>query len=163
MKDDREKTSQALDVIRRAHKQPFVHSDRLLMLLYLSERESWRVMGQPILGTPMFASSALGPVHCVAYAMIRDPVPLEANTSALSDIELTILRRVPVRHRTRTNFQIAELISELAEWKSRKNSVWGAPVLHREILEGLGFPLDEIKMLFAEYPALQRELLAEAN
>jgi uncharacterized phage-associated protein len=161
MKKDRatnrvEKVIQAVAQLLRA--EPGHHTDRvrLLKLLYIAERESWRDRRVPILGGSM-ACLEHGPLHEYVYDLIREKGPprdqrrwsqvygsqgylvhmkRDPGTEQLSEYERVLLAQVSATRQTKGTWEIVRETHGFPEWKNPGCS--SRPLPLRDLLDGVG-------------------------
>jgi hypothetical protein len=148
------KALQALEVIRRAHRQDTVSPSRLLMLLYLCERDSWRIRGIPLLVSSIVATKTMGPVHSIANFIVKDAAPRDTLPQELAHDEITLIQAVTLQHMRQSEAELLELTTSLPEWESRRRNDWGCEIPYSTILASLGFEAEEAANLLAKYPEL---------
>lgn len=151
------KAQQSLQILRQAHRQEAVSISRLLMLLYLCERESWRTRRKPLLASRIVASKLMGPVHSLASSLSKDAAPDAGIPSELGNDEITILCDTAELHRHRSEAELLEITTNLPEWSSLRSKDFGDEIAYKVILENIGFEADEIAELLCPYPALTME------
>jgi hypothetical protein len=152
------KAKQALQILRQAQRQEAASSiSRLLMLLYLSERESWRSRRRPLLASRIVASKLMGPVHSLASSLSKDAAPDSAIPSELGSDEIAILREIAELHVQQSEAELLEITTNLPEWSSLRSKDFGGEIAYKVILGSLGFEADEIEAALAPYPALTME------
>jgi hypothetical protein len=151
------KAKQALQILRQLHRQEAATASRLLMLLYLSERESWRTRRKPLLASRIVSSKLLGPVHSLASSLFKDAAPDSTIPSELDFAEIAILQAVVEAHRHQSEAEMLELTTNLPEWNSLRSKDFGSEIAYKVILGSLGFDEDEIKQALSHYPALTME------
>jgi hypothetical protein len=151
------KAKQALQILRAAHRQEAVSISRLLMLLYLGERESWRSRRKPLLASRIVASKLLGPVHSLASSLSKESAPDAAIPSELGTDEITILREIAELHAHQTEAELLEITTNLPEWSTLRAKDFGSEITYKVILGSLGFDAAEIEKALSPYPALTME------
>jgi uncharacterized phage-associated protein len=151
------KAKQALQVMRQAHSQDTVSPSRLLMLLYLSERESWKSRRKPLLSSRIVASKLMGPVHSLASSLSKDAAPDAAIPLELDNAEITILRDVAEHYIQHTEIELLELSTQQLEWNNLRAKDFGGEISYKIILGSLGFDEIEIQKALSLYPALTME------
>jgi uncharacterized phage-associated protein len=128
---DTKKAVQAAAVLlKRAHgrEMPYL---RLLKLLYIADRESFRETMRPILGGKTVAMKK-GPLHSEVYDLIKQHGGLwgrhvcldeydvelvdDPGDSELSDYEVELLSRVAEKYSDLTEWQLVELTHQFSEW-----------------------------------------------
>jgi hypothetical protein len=151
------KARQALEVIRGHHRQENVSTSRLLMLLYLSERESWRSRRKPLLASRIVASKEMGPIHSLAGSIVKEPVSVGGAPSELLAMEITILHWVTERHSHQSELELLAITTDLPDWGKLRSKDFGMEIPYKVILASLGIDPQESQDLLAAYPALVLE------
>lgn len=151
------KARQALEVIRSHHRQENVSTSRLLILLYLCERESWRTRRKPLLASRIVASKEMGPIHSLAGSIAKEPIPTGGAASELKAMEITILQWVTERHFHQTELELLAITTDLPEWRKLRSKDFGMEIPYKTILASLGIDAQESQDLLAAHPALVLE------
>jgi uncharacterized phage-associated protein len=156
-----EKAVQAAGVLLRAHSGREMDYMRLLKLLYISDRESLRLTGRPIIGNRPIAMNN-GPLHSGVYDLIKGTHPLEQLWSAhfekigysvrllsdpgvlyLSEKEISILNEVSDRYRNMDTWELVEHTHSFEEWKKNHVANTSTPIPIGDILDGVGIAADD--------------------
>ena len=157
--DERKTTAAAAYLLDKASgKMPYI---KLIKLLYLADRESWRRYDRPITGD-RYVSMKFGPVLSTTYDLIRREDPEggspwsktivtsgyeaklqgSADLGPLSDVEIEILDEVYQFTEKMDRWRLCDLTHSFSEWKDPEGSSTSIPP--EEILKALGKSVEEI-------------------
>lgn len=148
------KARQALEMIRTFHRQDEVSVPRLLILLYLSECESWRSRRKPLLVSRIVASKEMGPIHAIAGSFAKERIPSDGRTSELIPLEITILQWVTERHSNQTDAELLAITTNLPDWGKQRSRDYGMEIPYKTILANLGIDPQETQDLLSAFPSL---------
>lgn len=141
------KTSEALSVLCLLNGGGVLGS-RLMSLLYLCERESWKTRRMPLLGTSIVFTRGLGPVHASAQQVLGTPKGVHTLFRRLTNDDEKLIKHVVEVHGSVTTSQIIQNNFALPECRSALQARDTSTIPHALILKALGFNSEEIWRLF---------------
>ena len=146
---------------------------RLLKLLYISNRVSLKETGDPVVDDNIFAMKD-GPVLSCVYDLIKgthrnsdfqskwnqhfivvDKIQVQMicdpGTGHLSDYDVGVLEEQANRHQSMEDYELSAITHSFLEWRR----VWDAGansrrIQERDLLEGIGYSLDEADIIIKE-------------
>ena len=170
--DERKTTAAAAYLLDKASGgMPYI---KLIKLLYLADRESWRRYDRPITGD-RYVSMNFGPVLSATYDLLRREDTTtggspwsrtittagyearllgSADLGPLSDAEIEILDEVYQLTEKMDRWRLCDLTHSFPEWKDPEGS--SVPILPEEILKALGKSEEEIDVARQEAAERQR-------
>jgi uncharacterized phage-associated protein len=173
--DERKTTAAAAYLLDKASgKMPYI---KLIKLLYLADRESWRRYDRPITGD-RYVSMNFGPVLSATYDLLRSEdataggrpwsrtiitTGYEAKLQAppdlgpLSDAEIEILDEVFQLTERMDRWRLCDLTHAFPEWRDPEGS--SIPIQPEEILKALGKSEEQIDL--ARQEAAERRRFEE--
>ena len=165
--DERKATAAAAYLLSKVGgKMPCI---KLIKLLYLVDRESWRRYDRPVTGDS-YVSMNFGPVLSTTYDLLRSEdttavgrtwsktiitAGYEATLQAgvdlgpLSDAEIEILDEVYQLTEKIDRWKLCDLTHSFSEWQNPEGS--SIPILPEEILKALGKSEEEIDVARQEF------------
>lgn len=172
------KACEAAAVLLKAHPGERMEYLRLLKLLYIGERESWKLYGVPLLGGRLVAMN-YGPLHSEVYDLVKgkpdqsqawtrciakDGVSVHLVTNPgvakLNDSEVQLLERVAREHEEETEWDIVEWTHSFSEWKAAFQPGTSATIQESDLLAAVGVSAEERAALIADRQEYESEIAA---